>query len=202
MTFANHLGTKIFYQVVGNGLPLVMIPGALASYKDFFDCGYVSALKNKYKLILIDMRGFGKSSKPHQGNEYSFKLMVEDIIAVLDDLEIDRCHIYGHSLGGWLVWGLAIFYPERLQSIIIADGAPGSDDPTGFRYVAENLDEWVAKSETPQPFKDRLLANDRQALSAIVDWQFKEISSIIELINTSLKNLSLLLVVIFVDKFL
>ena len=96
MPFANNQGTNIFYKVEGQGSPLVMMHGGLGNHEDFFDYGYVAALKETHQLILIDMRGFGQSDKPHQANGYTFKKMAEDIVAVMDDLGIHRYHIYGH----------------------------------------------------------------------------------------------------------
>ena len=105
-----------------NEIPIVFIHGF--PFDKSMWAPQVAALPDNFRPITYDVRGHGQSGKPHEADKYSFRLLVEDIIAVLDELKIDRCHVYGHSMGGWFVYGLAIYYPSRLYSIIISDGAP------------------------------------------------------------------------------
>ncbi|MHA2170952.1 MAG: alpha/beta fold hydrolase [Candidatus Kariarchaeaceae archaeon] len=190
MPYVNNRGTKIFYQVEGNGSPLVMLPGGVSTHESFFEFGYVDALRATHKLILIDMRGRGQSDKPHQADGYSFKLMVEDIITVLNDLEIDSCHFYGHSMGGWEVVGVARYFPERLKSIILSDGVAGSGDPEYMQNLVENFDEIVSNWEISQASKERIFTTDRHALKAIADWCVKEIPFIIKEISSTIDKIN------------
>jgi pimeloyl-ACP methyl ester carboxylesterase len=101
------------------------------------DLGYVAALRDDYRLVLIDQRGFGASDKPHQPGAYDLDAMASDVIAVLDDLGIPQAHIWGYSMGARIAWGLAHFHRERCRSLIIGADFPFEPDP------AEPMPEWM-----------------------------------------------------------
>ena len=61
--------------------------------------GYVDALKDDYQLILVDMRGHGKSDKPDDPRAYNAEIQVSDIVAVLDALGIDKSQLFWLLLG-------------------------------------------------------------------------------------------------------
>jgi pimeloyl-ACP methyl ester carboxylesterase len=64
MPYANNNGVKIYYEVEGQGPPLLMLHGFAGSLEDWREAGYVAAFKNDYQLILVDLIGHGKSDKP------------------------------------------------------------------------------------------------------------------------------------------
>ncbi|MHA2249065.1 MAG: alpha/beta fold hydrolase [Candidatus Kariarchaeaceae archaeon] len=191
MPFVSNQGIKIFYQVTGNGPPLVLLHGGFLSHKSFIDFGYITELKDKLQLILIDIRGFGSSDKPSNAENYSFKILIEDIITVLDDLKIESCHVYGHSLGGWLTFGLAKYYPQRLKSIINCDGVPGPNDSNVVQNIAENLDEIISQSTMLPRLKDRFLSNDKLALKVFAGWLANDLPSIIKEIDEIINEVNL-----------
>jgi pimeloyl-ACP methyl ester carboxylesterase len=119
MAYANHEGVRIYYRVVGDGPPLVLHHGFAQSLKRWFLCGYVQALREHYRLILIDPRGHGGSDKPHDSGMYSFPVLVADVVAVLDELKIDKAAFWGYSHGGRIAFGLAKHFPERVSALII-----------------------------------------------------------------------------------
>jgi pimeloyl-ACP methyl ester carboxylesterase len=187
MSYADNQGTKIYYEVHGDGEPLVLLSGLLGSVAAMHEFGYIEALKGDYKIIAIDYRGAGKSDLPHDNERYSIRLLVEDIIAVLDRLGIEQSHVYAHSMGGWVLYGLAKYYPERLCSLIISDGIPGSLNVKELRELREwldALDEFVnAREEITQPQKDLFLANDMVAIMAMVDWIERDQQSLAKLVD-------------------
>ena len=120
MPYANNHEVKIYYEVEGEGPPLMILHGMTNNLKDFRPDGfYVDALKDDYQLILMDIRGHGASDKPHDPQAYQLELMVMDALAVLDDLAISNTHIFGYSMGGWLGLGIAKYAPDRVNSLII-----------------------------------------------------------------------------------
>jgi pimeloyl-ACP methyl ester carboxylesterase len=177
MLYADNEGIRIHYQTEGEGPPLVLQHWSLATMESWYDYGYVSALKNDYRLILLDARGHGASDKPHRLEAYGLKERVKDIVAVLDDLGIAQAHFFGYSMGGWIGFGVARYAPERFRSLIIGGQHPYAQNMDGLRqlvqYGVENGSEafvamWeenfgTLSSET----SERMLAYDYEALLAV-----------------------------------
>ncbi|MCZ6835883.1 MAG: alpha/beta hydrolase [Planctomycetota bacterium] len=126
-----------------NGIPLLLIAGAMApasSWPDFF-C--LSLSKQGFLVIRFDHRDFGESThfepcRPDSGLQcpYTMNDLVEDCVCILDDYAIEKCHVAGHSMGGSIAQLLAVFEPERILSAIaisaplLAIGCPGLKEPS------------------------------------------------------------------------
>jgi pimeloyl-ACP methyl ester carboxylesterase len=179
MPFANNQEIKIYYEVEGEGPPLVLLYGITGSIETMNQSGYVAALKDDYRLILVDARGHGVSDKPHNPEAYKLEVMVADIIAVLDDLNINKAHFLGYSMGGWLSLGTAKYAPDRLLSLIIGGYGPmnewGRENrnafldlfSNGMEYFLEKFEEMFGKWWTPE-IKAIVESNDLDALIALV----------------------------------
>ena len=121
MPYAGNQGTSIHYHVEGDGPPLVLQHGFTSCLKSWYVYGYVEELCKSYKLILIDARGHGESDKPHDPNDYLLELRVNDVLAVMDDLKIEKAHYLGYSMGGIIGFGIAKHAADRFHSLIIAE---------------------------------------------------------------------------------
>ena len=174
MPYVDNKGIRIYYEVDGNGTPLVLQHGSASSLQTWRQCGYVEELKNDFQCILIDARGRGKSDKPHVGEAYTLRSHVSDVVAVLDELQIRSAHYWGYSMGGWIGFGMAQFAPERLRALIIGGAHPYEDrsfaafervdgsDPDAFIAAFEAaLHERMSPERRPY-----VLANDLRALAA------------------------------------
>jgi pimeloyl-ACP methyl ester carboxylesterase len=139
MSFATNQGVRIHYEVEGEGPPLVLQHGRFSNLGFWRLSGFVNALKQDYRLILIDARGHGKSDKPHDPQAYHLALMAGDVTAVLDELGITRTHFLGYSMGGWIGFAVARFAPERLSSLITGGAPPNEQDPGELDPDAEML---------------------------------------------------------------
>ncbi len=124
MPFVDNKGIKIHYQVEGKGYPIILITGFQGSIEDWYKSNYVVSLKQKYQLILIDKRGHGKSDKPHNPEDYIQEKLASDIIAVMDELEIEKAHFWGYSFGGYIGIILAKYNPERFHTFIFGGVSP------------------------------------------------------------------------------
>ena len=127
MPFVNNKGIKIHYVLEGEGVPIILIHGGFGSHQEWHIADVINSLKDDYQLILPDLRGHGQSDRPHDSKSYSSRSFTSDIIAILDDLEIEKAHCWGYSLGGYLGFCLSRDYPERFHSFII-----GGMYPQGF----------------------------------------------------------------------
>lgn len=128
MPFTQSNEVEIFYYLEGDGPPLLLHHGFTGSHEGWRRRGYVDVLKEKYRLILVDARGHGLSGKPQTPEAYSSELMVNDIVAVLDDLGIEKAHFYGYSLGGRIGWATGRYAPDRFSSLILGGIGPNEKD--------------------------------------------------------------------------
>lgn len=173
MPFATNSDTEIYYEVHGEGKPLVLLHGFVASSFQWHFCGYVDALKKSHRLVLIDLRGHGRSSKPHERTQYSLQCRLADIRAVLKALAISRAHFMGYSMGGWLAYGMAVHHPEMVDSLIIGGAHPYPESLSSFARIngsdpeafIDALELFVGERATAHA-RSIILQNDLAALAA------------------------------------
>src|SRR5262249_39022435 len=95
VAYAETRGVRIQYRIEGSGTALVLQHGLTGSIEDWYEAGYVDALKRDYRLVLVDARGHGGSDKPHEPAAYLTENMVDDVVAVLNALAIEKAHFWG-----------------------------------------------------------------------------------------------------------
>jgi pimeloyl-ACP methyl ester carboxylesterase len=174
MPFAGNGGVRIHYETAGDGPDLVLHHGTMGSGPDWVELGYVEALQDRHRLILIDARGHGRSDKPHDPAAYDLRLRAADVVAVLDDLRVQRADFLGYSMGGWIGFGLAKHFPERFNSFIIGGAHPYAENTQAIRdrmpedpaVFAAGLEKTYGALLTPAR-RARLLTNDLVALRAL-----------------------------------
>ncbi|MBV7336458.1 alpha/beta fold hydrolase [Chloroflexi bacterium TSY] len=171
MPYATNQGVRLYYEVIGQGSPIILIHGAFSGLEDWKEFGYVERLQQDYQLILLDVRGQGASDKPHSPEAYSLKLLIDDIAFILDELNLNQAHYLGYSMGGWIGFGMAKFAPNRLYSLMIGGAHPYARNREHVRRrYSQTREEWEAQiesnTEMPPALKARVLKNDLQALLA------------------------------------
>src|SRR5664279_22132 len=151
-------GVKIYYEVHGDGPPLLLTHG-YSSTSAMWQ-GQIAALSKHHTLVLWDMRGHGQSDYPDDPAAYSEALTVADIAALLDKVGAERAIVGGLSLGGYMSLAFYRAHPERVRALLIIDTGPGfkKDDArdawnkrahdTGDRFEREGLDG--LKSPSPE----------------------------------------------------
>ena len=120
-------GINLYYEVHGNGEPLVMIMGFAGS-----SGGWIfqrREFQKYFQVITFDNRGVGKSDKP-QG-PYSIRIMAEDTVGLMDRLGIQKTHILGVSMGGYIAQEIAINHPERVKKLVLGCTYARQDDTGG-----------------------------------------------------------------------
>ena len=117
---ANPVDTvSVSYRTVGDGPPVVMLHATALSQAMWRAFGYVSALRDSHRLVLMDFRGHGRSDKPYSSSSYSMELLVGDVVAVLDEEGIDRADVIGYSLGSRVALSLATSAPDRVRRLVL-----------------------------------------------------------------------------------
>ena len=110
-------GIKLHTMIIGEGPPLVLLHG----FPDFW-YGWKSVipdLKNDYKLIIPDMRGYNLSDKPKGVDNYKIEILMEDIKGLIENLGLGKAFLAGHDWGGAVAWAFAEKYPDLLHKVAI-----------------------------------------------------------------------------------
>ncbi|MDX6484956.1 MAG: hypothetical protein QOF43_109 [Gaiellaceae bacterium] len=171
-------GHRISYDDEGDGTPLVLVPGFMQWAGVWKEFGYVTPLRDAgYRTISIDPLGHGASDKPHDAAEYKRTDAAADIVAVMDDLGIERAALFGYSRGAGLACTAAVECPERVSALVLGGGPtlaagkpPAWIEPLG----RGDWDEfWAAFGRIPgyeQLFEEK---NDPRALGALAEAPYR-----------------------------
>jgi pimeloyl-ACP methyl ester carboxylesterase len=153
----------IFYQVFGDGSPVLLLHGGLSNGDHWVNV-IPELTAAGYQAIAMDSRGHGRSTFDQR--PITYELMASDVLALMDHLGIEQADLVGWSDGGIIGLTLALSHPERLNRVV-AYGA--NFDPTGVRldigqnayfnaYIAQAAREYQELSPQPQRW-DQFLAN-------------------------------------------
>jgi len=119
MPYFDNEGIKIYYEIEGEGPPVVMLHGLNSNIEDNWrQTNWVETLRDNYRLILLDCRGHGKSDKPHEDSDYGQK-MTDDVIKLLEHLSIEKANVFGYSMGAVITFLLVLAKPEIIVSAIL-----------------------------------------------------------------------------------
>lgn len=110
---------NLFYKISGKGTPLVILHGLYGSLDNWMPIS--RKLAGSFQVIAVDLRNHGAS--PHD-NHHSYDDMVTDLAWLFHELEIEKAHLLGHSMGGKVAIAFAADYPEKVLSLTVADIAP------------------------------------------------------------------------------
>lgn len=172
---------RLRYREAGQGDPVVILHGytqRLDLVKDLAD-----SLSGTHRVIALDLRGFGESTKLADPAQYG-RAFGDDVIALLDQLQIPKAHLVGHSLGASIAADIALRYPTRTSSISLLAGPFFPDSATFARKVAPyvaslkkgtgllSFIEWLAPgipdTMAVQVNKQLLESNDHGVLVAVL----------------------------------
>ncbi|XP_071999980.1 bifunctional epoxide hydrolase 2 [Engystomops pustulosus] len=121
-------GVRLHYVELGNGPVLLLCHGFPESWYSWrYQLPALAAAG--YRVIALDMKGYGESSAPADIEEYSQQELCQDLLSFLDKLGISQATFIGHDWGGALVWNMALFYPERVKAVASLNTPFFSPDP-------------------------------------------------------------------------
>ncbi len=115
-------GARIYYEVAGEGDPLVLVHAGIADSRMWED--QLPAFADRYKVVRHDMRGFGMTAMVEGPFSHH-----EDLRALLDSLDVERAHLVGCSMGGGAVLDFALEYPQRVGDLVLVGSAVGGFGP-------------------------------------------------------------------------
>jgi pimeloyl-ACP methyl ester carboxylesterase len=120
MAYAEINGARLWYEVRGDGEPLLLHHGYTASRVNWMPVA--ERLQSRYQVILMECRGAGQSE--HTPDGYSLEQYAADVIGMLDHLGLKRVTFAGHSMGGGIGYLLALEHRERLERLILMAPIP------------------------------------------------------------------------------
>ena len=135
-------GADIAFNVRGEGPSTVLLVMGLAGRSGDWGEPFPSALARHHRVITFDNRGTGKST--HAPGPYTLRSMARDAIAVLDEVDVDRAHVLGISMGGMIAQQIAISHRDRVDRLVLISTHGG-----GPRVVAPSRE--VMALLTPNP---------------------------------------------------
>lgn len=122
-------GTKIYYEVRGKGKPVLLIHGFMGTSNGWKRGALYPGLLNEgYKVIVLDMRGNGKSGKPHDTAAYQNDAEAKDIMQLMDLLQIKQYSAIGYSRGSIITARLLVL-DKRVQDAVLGGMGTGFTDP-------------------------------------------------------------------------
>ncbi|HEX3001470.1 MAG TPA: alpha/beta fold hydrolase [Methanoregula sp.] len=149
----------MYYEIHGNGEPLVMIQGLgfeiSAMVTEPGKARYIDKFTDRYRVILFDCRGVGRTDKPDI--PYSIDMMADDTAGLMDALRIPAAHIMGTSMGSQIAQTMAAKYPDRVRSLILVAGftrvLPGMKVigfvMTKIPGIKEMMTGWIYRQKYP-----------------------------------------------------
>lgn len=117
----------------GKGKQTILLVHGLASNAGFWRYN-IAELAKHYRVIAVDLPGYGKSQKDYY--PYNMSFFADQIKRLVDELKIDKSIYIGHSMGGQIGINFALRFPERLEKLILAS-------PAGFEEFEQGEGDWL-----------------------------------------------------------
>ena len=130
-------GVKLYYEVTGEGLPLVLSHEFMGTYKSWEP--QVRFFSRRYQVITYNHRGFPPSEVPEEPSAYSQEILVEDLYQLLRHLGIEQAYIGGLSMGGNVALNFGIAHPDMAKALVVAATGAGTADHEQFAAEAEQM---------------------------------------------------------------
>ncbi|XP_023672389.1 epoxide hydrolase 4 [Paramormyrops kingsleyae] len=136
-------GLRFHYVAAGErGKPLILF---LHGFPEFWFSWrhQLREFKSEFRVVAVDMRGYGESDQPTSTDSYRMDYLLTDIKDVMECLGYNRCFLVGHDLGGFVAWLFAIHYPEMVTKLIVLN----CPHPSVFAdYTPRHLSQLVKSS--------------------------------------------------------
>jgi pimeloyl-ACP methyl ester carboxylesterase len=188
--FADVNGLHMYYELHGQGTPLLLLHGGIMTI-DLSFARLIPPLAQSHLVIGVEMQGHGRTADIER--TLTPAALAEDIVGLLDHLDIDRAHVLGHSMGGATALELAVSHPTRVQSIVPVSASVRPDgmhedvtDPAKMatstrlptaRDFADMRDAYTKLSPHPERFDAFIAATGRANLD-MVGWSDEQLAGI------------------------
>lgn len=141
--YADINGNRIYYEIYGEGPPLLLLHGALQSIKDFNK--QIPDLARSYKVIAVDTRGHGKSTA--DTTRLTYELYADDMYRLLNELHLDSVNVLGWSDGGNTGLILAMQHPEKVKKLAVMGAVLFNDNTSILSWVNDTIRSQIKEFE-------------------------------------------------------
>jgi pimeloyl-ACP methyl ester carboxylesterase len=191
MAYLSNDGVQIFYESSGAG-PAVLLSHGYSATSEMWR-GQVEALSDRYRIVVWDMRGHGRSDSPEDETAYSEQATVSDMAAVLDACGLSSAIVGGLSLGGYMSLAFHLVHPDRVDALMLFDTGPGykRDDArdkwnemaagVGARFDEQGLDALGRSAEVRAASKQSPAGLARAARGMLAQRDARVINSLSEI---------------------
>lgn len=125
MPHANSKGVRLYYEEAGQGTPIVFVhefSGDLMSWE-----AQMRRFSRRYRCIAFNARGYPPSDVPSPVSKYSYRIVRDDILALMRALDVQSAHVIGCSMGAYTTLQFGLRYPRRARSLTLVGVGAGSD---------------------------------------------------------------------------
>ncbi len=136
--YANIDDVKIHYKVLGKGDPVILLHGSMESMDDWSK--QVADFVKKYKVVVMDNRGHGRSTFTDRKLDYS--LLSEDVLALMTELKIDSAYIVGFGDGGIIGLYLSVNHPGKVRKLVAIGANYKVDTNVVYQEVLQKVKAW------------------------------------------------------------
>ena len=167
-------GVPIRYVERGAGDAVVLVHSYTSNLgAQWVQSGMFDALARAHRVIAFDLRGHGRSAKPHTPDGYGPQMAL-DIVRLLDHLRIDKAHAVGYSLGAHIVAQLLTLAPQRMRSAVLGGGTGRrdwtADDDRRAEVEAAEIEQGLLTTQlsrlrNPPPARDEIESLSRRYLA-------------------------------------
>ncbi|KAF0191909.1 MAG: alpha/beta hydrolase, partial [bacterium] len=169
---------EIYYEVYGQGEPLILIPGFATGLWIWYH--QIPIFSKSYKTIVFDNRGVGRSTRAIY--PYSMQMMADDVANLMDLLKIKKANILGASMGGFIAQEFALKYPEKTINLILCCTSFG-----GKNHVPPSTKTLLAMSSFQDPNSEERVRKNLQFAFA-QDFQESSEKEMEKIVNLRLAN--------------
>ena len=150
-------GTRIHYVRGGSGPALVLLHGFP---QDWFEWRrLMPRLAQSFAVIAVDLRGVGGSAAPTDG--YAAADLAEDVHQLLGSLGVDRAHIVGHDIGGWVAYAFTRLHPQSTSTLLIMETPIPGIEP--FQHLNIDVPLWHGEFHMIPDLPEALVAGRQLA---------------------------------------
>ena len=147
-------GGQMYYEDTGSGEVVLFLHGHTLDRRMWN--GQVALLKDSYRVVVPDLRGYGKSADPQEGYQFTH---ADDVIALMDSLGIEKAHVVGLSMGAYVAGDLVALFPDRLLSCVMVSGETcaftGPGKPRPAKEVAQRKRDIAKVKANVEAYKRR-----------------------------------------------